>query len=162
MDDPHVYSQKHQQRMRHPEPFLDREDLANLYKQDWSTVPQPTPPPSPPALGWGAGGASAGWNAKQEDSESNSEATIIPGNAEGGAGGIGTFHAVEAFPGVPVARGYITFSKGDLVRALYHGTSGDELGWSYGYVIEGVKGWFPTRCIGGEDTDSGPVWPVWL
>ena len=172
VDDPHVYSQKHQQRMRHPEPFLDREDLANLYKQDWSTVPQPTPPPSPPALGWGAGGASAGWNATQasgnlgaaaEDSESNSEATIIPGNAEGGAGGIGTFHAVEAFvPGVPLEHGYITFSKGDLVRALYHGTSGDNLGWSYGYAIEGERGWFPTRCIGGEDTDSGPVWPVWL
>ena len=85
----------------------------------------------------------------------------IAGNAEGGAGGTGTFHAVEAFPGVPVARGYITFSKGDLVCALYHGTSGDELGWSYGYVIEGVKGWFPTRCIGGEDTDL-PVWPVEL
>ena len=70
--------------------------------------------------------------------------------------------AVEAYsPGVPVEHGYITFSMGDPVCALYHGTSGDELGWSYGYVIEGVKGWFPTRCIGGEDTDL-PVWPVEL
>ena len=27
-------------------------------------------------------------------------------------------------------------SMGDPVCALYHGTSGDELGWSCGYVME--------------------------
>ena len=50
--------------------------------------------------------------------------------------------AVEAYSlGVPVEHGYITFSMGDPVRALYHDTSGDDLGWSFGY-------WFPSRCVG--------------
>ena len=55
---------------------------------------------------------------------------------------------VEAYSlGVPVEHGYITFSMGDPVRALYHDTSGDELGWSFGYVMEGERGWFPSRCV---------------
>ena len=46
-------------------------------------------------------------------------------------------------------------SMGDPVCALYHGTSGDELGWSFGYVMEGEHGWFPRQEAGGRRQEAG-------
>ena len=171
VDDPHINSEKHQWRMMDPYPYLEeRWDLHNLYAQDWTkavTVPQ-LPPPSAP----GAGGASAATFCEEQQASSNLgaaaedfKAPITAGNAEeahaemeGGppllvvTGDACAVPAVEAYsPGVPVERGYLTFSKGDQVYVLYHGTSGDEQGWSYGYIKEGEqqhRGWFLSRCIG--------------
>ena len=175
-DNAHVYSDKHQNRMRHPEWFLqDLEDLPELYERDWRTVPQP--------LGWDAGGSSAGSNATL--CEEQLLATVragfkapIAGNGEGCTGGTGTsavpaveayspplpgaclvqvpditcpgtstVPAVEDFPGVPEEGGYITFSMGDPVCVLYRGTSEADLGWSFGSVRQGDRGWFPSRCV---------------
>jgi len=43
--------------------------------------------------------------------------------------------------------GYLALLRGDVVHVEYKGQEEDELGWSFGFVVEGERGWFPTGCL---------------
>jgi len=44
--------------------------------------------------------------------------------------------------------GYATLRKGNTVVVFYEGSSGEELGWFYGYsAVEKKPGWFPRDAI---------------
>jgi len=43
--------------------------------------------------------------------------------------------------------GYIKLAEGDRVYVEYNGKTGDHAGWSYGYISENMRGWFPTASV---------------
>jgi len=43
--------------------------------------------------------------------------------------------------------GYIKLTERDCVYQEYIGKTGENAGWSYGYISENVRGWFPTVCV---------------
>lgn len=43
--------------------------------------------------------------------------------------------------------GYINLTEGERVYVQYNGKVGEHAGWSYGFISESVRGWFPTSSV---------------